>query len=38
VRADVDKSLSVKVTAELTGFRKGTAESVGTSPVESVAP
>ncbi|MHA7134555.1 hypothetical protein [Oerskovia turbata] len=32
-RADVGKSLSVKVTAELTGFRKGTAESVGTAPV-----
>ncbi|KZM33931.1 Cna protein B-type domain protein [Oerskovia enterophila] len=38
VRADVGKSLSVQVTAELTGFRKGSATSEGTAPVVAVAP
>ncbi|MBD7979256.1 carboxypeptidase regulatory-like domain-containing protein [Oerskovia sp. Sa2CUA9] len=38
VRADVGKSLSVQVTAELTGFRKGSVTSEGTARVVAVAP
>ncbi|MFD6165108.1 hypothetical protein ACFWFR_07945 [Oerskovia sp. NPDC060287] len=38
VRADIGKSLSVRVTAELTGFRKGSTTSGGTAPVVAAAP
>lgn len=38
VRADVGKHLSVRVTAELTGFRKGTVTSATTAPVVAVSP